>query len=375
MSGFSSNGESARLRRRSSADVAKARVARSTRSAHLAAGLIVAATLAAIPLLLPSAADLGSHLATEQGGPEALPYLERALRQSGPEREIVMPLARAYSQQGRHDAALALLRQLASMEANPAVARMRQTALLGAGRSWAYVRELEQVRRARATPDLLRELATRYGEQRLVELQIDALEQLLSMTPDDVALARKLAWLAVESGDKQRALVLLRRLWARRPGDFQPSDFGLLARLTIELDPSDAASRLIASHGADFGGPTERVDLAMHMYAVGRLVEARRLLDPLVEVARPEPTVLIAWTRCLVALGEGEVAFGKLRDLAEAGRSSSAIAGSANWPWRGTTPKQRCWWPPRLATRHWTKPLSCASAGPPPVWQIAAICV
>lgn len=289
------------------------------------AGLLVAGALAAIPLLIPSAADLGSHLATDHRSTQAVPYLERALAQAGPQRSIVMPLASVYTEQGQYEAALTLLRRLATAETTPALARMRQAALLGAGHAWALTRELEQLRRTAATAQLLTDLADLYGKRGLLELQIDALEQLFSVTPDDAALARRLAWLSVKAGDTQRALTLLQRFWADRPMEFLPTDFDLLVRLTIELDPSDAAIRLISDHGPTFGGAAKRVDFARHLYAMGRPRQARRLLDPLVATQRPAPEALIEWTRCLVALGDGELAFARLRDMAD--QPSSVVAG------------------------------------------------
>ena len=296
-----------------------------SRNAHLAVAFVVAAALAATPLLLPSAADLGSHLLSDRQAPLAQPYLELALAQGGPEREVVVPLARVYSQQGEHAAALRLLQTLQANAASPAIADMRRAALLGSGRTWEYVRELEQIRGVHATAAVLRELADRYAEQRLVELQVDALEQLLSMEPDNSALCREVAWLSVDTGDKTRALALLRRLWSEQPASFLPNDFGLLARLTIELDPSDAALALIVEHGADFGGDAEQVALARHFHSAGRPRDARRLLDPMVEVARPDATVLTAWARTLVALGQTEEAYGKLRAWARQGRSTDPI--------------------------------------------------
>lgn len=312
---------------RRSAALARQALTRTVRNAHLLVAVAVGGTLAATPLLLPSSADLGTHMLRDEGGRRARSYLERAVAEAGPERNLVLPLVQVYNHEGDYAAALKLLERLAADRNNATVADMRRTALIGAGRSWAQARELERLRRTRPNEAVLRELADLYRDQGLVELQIDALEQLLRLTPQRAELERELAWLQRTVGAQDRALQLLSGLWERQPGAFSAEDFEALAELAIALDPSDAPVRLIEAHVGAFGGSALRVTLAQRLHAAGRFDDAQRVLDPLVSGGRPDARALTTWARALVAQGRTAEAYARLRARAADGEAPEVVAG------------------------------------------------
>ncbi len=292
---------------------------------HAAVLLVVTGALAISPMLVPTPTELGAHLLTDQEQSKARPYLEHALREKGFEREVVIPLAKVYGDHGDHQSALKLLQKLDYDKMTVKERAMRRQALLNSGKTFEYIQELEQLRQTRPGTWVLNELARLYGEQQLLELQAQTLDELLKLQPTDTGLAKKVARLWYGLGQKNRALQLLEKIWQTKPHTMEADDFSLFITLLIDLDPSDYANDLIREHLADVGDSAIVVDLAMRFHQTGRFQDAKRLLQPMVKSRDNQPGRLQTWVRTQLALGQTKKAYKTLKKAAASGQLQSEM--------------------------------------------------
>ncbi len=288
---------------------------RITRNANVTVLVVVVISLAAAPMLLPSDTELGSHLLSDNAQTEARHYLEAALRGQGKQQAVVVPLAKIYGEQGRHEEALDLLRQL--QNTGPEISVMRRGLLRRSGRLLTYVEDLERQRAPEPGPRELEELARLYGAQQLVELRLNVLLRLRETRPNSLQLGRQVAQLHLRLGDKSAALGVMRELWSRSPTSLTREDFLLLASLSIELDPSDVALALVDTHVDGIGRPGDRVTLARLMAGVGRFHEAAALLDVAMNDPRASADTIDVWALAQIALGQTATAYARLRARAD----------------------------------------------------------
>lgn len=293
--------------------------------AHVTVAVLVVCAIALALVLVPDAAELGSHLTSDREGQKARVYLEKALTERGNEREIVIPLAKIYSDAGEHGTALALLGRLKPAELGRQEREMRLRELREAGRTAQYLQELQKQQQ---TPDQLAEIAQIFGQNQQLELQEETLTKLLALRPDDLQLTRTLAHLQARVGQPQRAKKLLESLWNRDPTALTGTDFAQLVQLRVELDPSDAALTLVEQHAQHFPEAGSRLELAQRFYRAGRFDETRHLLDPLIVQENPETLTLETWARAMLALGQVKEAAAILHERlghAELGRVTSLL--------------------------------------------------
>ena len=280
-----------------------------------------------MPLLVPSSAQLASHLYSDNENGKAQAYFEAALRERGSQRELVLPLAKIASERGEHSQALAMLHSLKAHDLSVTDRELLRQELRAVGRTGDYISHLLALRRQAPQPELLRELARLYGEQHLLELQVDALEDLYVLRSDDSTLAMDIAHLHWQLGNADRAFALLSRVWQHQPLALAPADFELLVTLHIEREPTDAGATLLRAHGGDFGLSTDGATLAGRFFAAGRFADAKRVLDPLIASGTTDARAIESWARSMVALGHSRQALQVLRGRIAADGSTATVTG------------------------------------------------
>lgn len=291
--------------------------------AHATVAAICAAALLLGFFLVPNALDLGSHLHSDGDRPRARQYLELALAERGVAREIVIPLAKIASAQGRPAAGLALLQQLQPANFKSEDVVLRRQLFREAGQTQAYVQELEKLRGLEPDVATLEALAQVYAEQQLPELQAEVLEAAVKLRPDDPARAQAAAHLHAAIGHKNRALQLLNGLWASRPDLFRPADFALLVALRVALDPTDSALQLVAQHFDRFGHTLARADLVQGFFAAERFTDVQTLVGP--TLAQADPRSLELWARSMIVQGRAAQAALVLRSQLADGAVSGKV--------------------------------------------------
>lgn len=278
----------------------------------IAGGLVVAALALGLSLV-PTAAELGSHLNTDAEGTRARHYLEQALQERGAVRDVVIPLAKIRGEQGEPAAGLALLDSLGSAHWTAADRVLRRQLLRAAGRRYDLAQELEVLRRDTPTLAQLDELAQLYAEQQLYDQQAEVLDQSLALRPDDPDRVLAAAHLWSSIGERNRSLQLLAGLWQQRPEVFSPADFTLLANLTIDLDPTPTARVLIQGHYGRFHAGTPLLEFGRRFFAAGRLDDVVALLSPELRRDQVDRELVELWARTMILRGEADAAATTLR--------------------------------------------------------------
>lgn len=286
-----------------------------SRRANATVLIVIIGSLAAAPMMLPSDAELGSHLFSDNEQVEARRYLEAALRVRGREEQVVVPLAKIYGEQERHEEALSLLRDL--KKTTPGLGVMRRNLLRRSGRLLTYVEDLERQRAPEPGPRELEELSRLYGGQDLVELRLEVIQRLWRTSPNDLKLTRQLVYLLLRQGQRFDALRTMRSLWHGSPTRVTRADFLLLARLAIELEPAEQAFQLVHTHIDRLGLPTDRVAMARLMMGVGRFQQAVALLERAMRQPRASADTIEVWALAQVALGHTGAAYAELRSRAD----------------------------------------------------------
>lgn len=293
------------------------------RQAHWAVALAVVGVLAAAPLLVPDSAQLGAHLYGDRQTKQAQAYLERALADRGPVREVALPLAQIYAQAGNHSAALALLQRLEPAQETAAERDLRRSALKQTGRTFEYVRELRRAEDREATAERARELAELYGQRQMLELQAAALARVLELQPDDRIAARQLGHLRLQLGDQAGAYQIMRRVWLEEPAALTPADRALLLETAVQVGTGQDALRLASALS-----PADAAHAATVFFRAGRFAEVRALLDAQVLAGRADAAAVAVWARALAALGQVGEAVAALRSRSAAGAAlDSQVAG------------------------------------------------
>ena len=285
-----------------------------TRKANLTVMVLILASIGATPLLLPSDAELGSHLLSDNAHLDAQRYLESALRRRTQARAVVMPLAKVYSEQGHHDEALDLLERLGTAGAE--VAEMRREMLRKSGRLLSYAEGLEHQHVPEPNAQELRELARVYAAQGLRGPQLAALRRIYRSAPNDLALGRELAYLCRQAGRDREALAIMQHLWQWRPTRLNRSDFLLLAQLAVTLESGERALALIEPHVARMARPADRIHIARAMLGVGQFQQAALLLDREVAQTTASDDAVEVWALAQIALGRAELAYATLKSRA-----------------------------------------------------------
>lgn len=279
------------------------------RRSHVTVAVVLALSLASVPLLAPSDAELGAHLLSDKRSKRARRYLERALAEQGPRAELVVPLARIYSDDGEFGSALRILERLDPAGRDPDLQAMRRSALRGSGRTLDYLEE--QRRRPLPSRAGLAELTEVYGAQQLQELRLSAVEAQLRLRPRDPNLLRDAAHLRLLARDQTGGLSALRRLWRDAPMAMSDNDYVLMRTLALRMDPSAPAD--LDDPRAAALGPALRLRMAEVLVQVERAGEAAGLLSPLVRERRPALDVLSLWVRAMRQDGRAKEAWRALQ--------------------------------------------------------------
>ena len=304
------------------------------RSAHIAVCLLVFGALGAMPLLVPDAADLGSHLMRDREQGKARAYLEQAATDSEPAGAVLLPLANVYSEQGEHAAALATLARLPRGDWGSAGQALWRRELLAAGRDSEYAEELRADGSTHRDPAALAALAGLYREHGLLELQASALAELAQLRPLRAQVWLELAHLYVELERRSEAFAALEHVWRHMPTAVQSGDFALFVDLAMELRPPEAAVELVRAEHARTGELAPTVRAARRLRALGRDGAAAALLEPIVAPAPNAPDdltgtalfepALRCWADASQALGRRAAAIVRVRDRIAAGDRQDA---------------------------------------------------
>ena len=105
-------------------------------------GALVIGAVALMPLLVPSSAQLASHLYSDNENGKAQAYFEAALRERGSQRELVLPLAKIASERGEHSQALAMLHSLKAHDLSVTDRELLRQELRAVGRTGDYISHL-----------------------------------------------------------------------------------------------------------------------------------------------------------------------------------------------------------------------------------------
>ena len=279
-----------------------------SRSAHLVVGGALAASLVLAWLLVPSAAELGSHFQSGGSARQARHWLEQAIVERGPVRELAIPLARLRAEQGDPALGLALFRRLDPWTLTGPDRALYVALLAAAGETQEWARAVESLRRAGPDLAVLDALAAAYGVQQFFELQADVLDEALALAPHEPVRLTAAAHLDASIGRKARAQDRLLRLWQQWPASVRADDFALLVGLTAELDPSDAAVQWVRRHADRFRDRVSLVDLARRFFAAGRVDDVIALLLPEVLGADPGHDAVSLWAQAHMARGTAALA-------------------------------------------------------------------
>ena len=286
---------------------------------HLPVIAVVGGALALGVFLLPSAAEIGSHLHPQRDAGQALQYLEQALVERGPLPEIAVPLAKLLGAAGQPARGLAVLGGVDPTQQGPSARAVHRELLALAGEDQALAAELEAATARQPDVAQLDVLAEIYARQQLLELQAAVLDRAIALRPDDPPRIRDAAHLHNRIGHRNRALSLLDGLWSRRPDAFRDADFALLVALRAQLDPSDAAVRLVAEHATAFVGQLPVAALVQPFFDADRLADVDSLLSPWLGEADPDHRALELWLRALIAQGRTAEAAERLRGILTGG--------------------------------------------------------
>ncbi len=298
------------------------------RTTHLAVGGLVVCALALSTLLVPTAAEIGSHLLNDHDGGRARTYLERALGELGPVREIALPLVKIYRDQGEAGAALRLLdrlRQHTGGVDDQLAHSLRRRALRDAGRDFEAADALRLGGLREQPDDVVEELAALYGNHGLVELQLEAMQELLRRAPNSVELPRTVAHLLAVTGRVHQAMATLDALWQRDPTAFTAGDVALWLDLHVRFDPTDRAARWARRHLRHFPAAGTEVDVAQRLLAAGRAEDARAFVQPSVDGGRADLDTLHVWAQAMLALDRVEPAAATLRTLIAQGEDVGPV--------------------------------------------------
>ncbi len=330
------------------------------RQLHALVALLVVGSLALVPVLVPTHAQLGSHSLSERDAVKARTYLRHAMHERGSKRELVVPLAKIALESGEYDAAAAMLRALAPAELGASEQAMVREALRDAGRPGELVNALEHGRQS-GDVDALRELADVYDGLGLVEPLARTLGELHVRYPNDSGTTLRLAHARRELGDVDGALGLLSGLWQRQPEVFSEVDFGQLLALSAAREP--AASTLQRAYGQRdrFAALTTPLALARLFESAGRFAQVRSLLEPAVADGSAGEKQAEQWARAAIATGETALAMAVVRPrlatggvagtvtslLCEAavaqGQLQAAVAFAETAQWRGIGGRVALW--------------------------------
>ncbi|MBM4343988.1 MAG: hypothetical protein FJ100_11535 [Deltaproteobacteria bacterium] len=282
------------------------------RQLHAVVALLVVGSLALVPVLVPTHAQLGSHSLSDRDTAKARTHLRRADHGRGATRDLVVPLARLALDAGEFGAAAAMLRGLPPTDTATEVRTMVRAALRGAGRPGDLVADLDQARR-RGEGAALRELAEVYDGIGLVEPLARTLAELAARDPGDVAVQLRLVAALRQLGDLDGALAALGRVWRLRPDVFTEGDFEQLLALSAARAPPSVALELAAAQRDRYAKGTSPQALARHFEAAGRLAHVRSLLDPLVADSSADDDDILRWARAAVATDHTRQAMATLR--------------------------------------------------------------
>lgn len=292
----------------------------STRRTHFSVALLVAGAFALALALVPSAAELGSHLLNDQDGGRARAWLEQALAEAGPRREIALPLVKVYRDQGEPGRALALLDlidRLSPASAIPSHVQLAQAlryeALRDAGHGFEAVDALWTQGLESLSAERLQELQQLLAARRLHELQLEVLTEQTRRAPGDMALRAALAHALVGAGRMDAARATLEEIWWRAPTSLRPADAELLLRLRARLDSTDSALRLAEALLALQPSLGQRLDHAQRLLQEARPEMALALLQPLLGSASGDEEVLLAALQALLQLGRVDDALAEVQ--------------------------------------------------------------
>ncbi len=344
-----------------------AAVSTSSRRTHFSVALVVAGAFALAVALVPSAAELGSHLLNDHDGGRARAWLEQALTEAGPRREIALPLVKVYRDQGEPGRALALLDlvdRVSPASAIPSHVQLAQTlryeALRDAGHGFEAATALWSQGLQPLSAERLQELQQLLAARRLHELQLEVLTEQSQRAPHDMSMRAALAHAQAGAGRMDAARAALEEIWWRSPTSLRPADAELLLRLRARLDATDNVLHLAEALLALQPSLGDRLDHAQRLLQEARPEAALTLLKPLLGPDSDDEEVLLAAVQALLQLGRVDDALAEVH--ARWGRDDSGDAAAlaiAN-EGAGATPSPA---PPPLGGRVATLVLRAALQG------------